>query len=112
VIRGLGGFDRLTGDGNAATAPGNDQLLGGGGSDDLVGGAGSDRLYGEGGNDHVSADFLFSDGTDAVEGGQGDDTVNAVEGHRDVIDCGPGRDQVQFDAGLDSVKRCEIKEAN
>jgi Ca2+-binding RTX toxin-like protein len=112
VIHGLGGFDRLTGDGNAATAPGNDQLLGGGGSDDLVGGAGSDRLYGEGGNDHVSADFLFSDGTDAVEGGQGDDIVYAVEGQRDVIDCGPGRDQVQFDAGLDSVKRCEIKEAN
>ena len=28
----------------------------------------------------------------------------------DVIDCGLGRDSVRFDVGLDSVKRCEIKE--
>ena len=47
----------------------------------------------------------------AVEGGAGNDTVYAVEGQRDVIDCGPGRDSVEFDVGLDSVKRCEIKNA-
>ena len=68
VIHGLASPDRLTGDGNAATTPGNDQLFGGAGSDDLVGGAGSDRLSGEGGADAISADFLFSDGTDTVEG--------------------------------------------
>ena len=112
VIHGLGAPDRLTGDGNAATVPGDDQLFGGAEADDLVGGAGSDLLAGEGGDDNIAADFLFSDGTDTVEGGSGRDTVNAVEGTRDIIDCGPGQDRVQFDAGLDSVKRCEIKEAS
>jgi hypothetical protein len=42
-------------------------------------------------------------------GGPGNDDVNAVEGARDVIDCGAGRDRVAFDAGVDSVKHCEIK---
>lgn len=111
VIHGLASPDRLTGDGNAATVPGDDQLFGGDGSDELVGGAGSDLLSGDRGSDGISADFLVGDGIDTVEGGGGDDTVNAVEGQKDAIDCGPGRDRVQFDAGLDSVKRCEIKEA-
>jgi Ca2+-binding RTX toxin-like protein len=111
VIYGLAAPDRLTGDGNAAAAPGNDQLFGGADADTLVGGAGSDRLSGEGGDDAISADFLFSDGTDIVEGGQGRDTVYSVEGQRDIVDCGPGRDSVAFDAGLDKVKRCEVKEA-
>ena len=108
TIRGLGAPDRLTGDGNAAAVQGDDELFGGDGSDNLIGGAGSDLLSGEGGDDEVSAGFLV--GADAVEGGPGNDTVNAVEGQSDDIDCGPGRDSVRFDAGLDSVTRCEIKE--
>jgi Ca2+-binding RTX toxin-like protein len=109
TIRGLGAPDRLTGDGNAATVPGDDQLFGGDGSDQLFGGAGSDLLSGEEGADEFAADFLFNEGTDTVEGGPGNDTVRAVEGQSDVIDCVPGRDSVEFDVGLDSVKRCEIK---
>jgi Ca2+-binding RTX toxin-like protein len=110
TIRGLGAPDRLTGDGNGATVGGDDELFGGDGSDHLFGGAGADLLSGEEGADEIAAGFLFDDGTDTVEGGPGNDTVNAVEGQIDVIDCGPGRDNVEFDAGLDSVKRCEIKE--
>jgi Ca2+-binding RTX toxin-like protein len=110
TIRGLGAPDRLTGDGNAATVPGEDDLFGGDGPDHLFGGAGSDLLSGEEGADEFAADSLFNDGTDTIEGGPGNDTVRAAEGQSDVIDCGPGRDNVEFDAGLDSVKRCEIKE--
>lgn len=111
VIHGLGEPDRLTGDGNAAASQGDDRLFGGDGADILVGGAGYDLLSGQRGDDQISADFLFNDGTDTVRGGHVRDTVNAVEGQVDFIDCGPGRDSVQFDAGLDSVRRCEIEEA-
>jgi hypothetical protein len=34
----------------------------------VLGGTGSDVLSGEGGDDAISADFLFNDGTDTVEG--------------------------------------------
>ena len=92
TIRGLGAADRLTGDGNAATVPG------------------ADLLSGEEGPDEFSAASLVGDGTDTIEDGSGNDTVYAEEGQSDVIDCGPSRDSVRFDAELDSVKRCEIKE--
>src|SRR3712207_8267746 len=36
--------------------------------------------------------------SDTIEGGPGNDTVYAAEGQTDVIDCGPGRDIVEFDA--------------
>ncbi len=42
-----------------------------------------------------------------IRGGAGDDTILAVGGGRDVIDCGPGRDRVSEDAG-DCVRNCEI----
>jgi hypothetical protein len=111
TIVGLGAADWLTGDGNAATVPGDDQLFGGDGSDHLFGGAGSDLLSGEEGADEITASFSVGEGIDTIEGGPGNDTVRAVEGQSDVIDCGPGRDSVEFDVGLDSVKRCEIKNA-
>ena len=111
-IHGLAAPDRLTGDGNGTTNPGDDELFGGPDSDALVGGAASDLLAGGEGADNISADFLFNDGTDTVRGGSGNDMVNATEGAKDVIDCGRGsRDRVEFDAGLDKVKNCEIKDA-
>jgi hypothetical protein len=42
-------------------------------------------------------------------GGKGNDQVDADDGQRDVIDCGDGRDSVEFDASLDKVKNCEVK---
>ena len=51
-----------------------------------------------------------SDGTDTGEGGPGNNTVNADEGQRDVIDCARGWERVEFDTELDSVKRCEVKD--
>jgi hypothetical protein len=112
VMKGTNGLDSivgLSGDDTIHGLASPDLLFGGDGSDELIGGADADLLSGERGSDGISADFLFSDGTDTVEGGHGNDSVNAVEGQRDVIDCGPCQDRVEFDAGLDSVKRCEIK---
>jgi hypothetical protein len=76
---------------------GADVMRGTDGLDSIVGLGGNDVMHGLGAPDRLT--------------GKGNDTVNAVEGQRDVIDCGPGRDSVQFDVGLDTVKRCEIKEA-
>ena len=71
--------------------------------DAMVGTDGLDTIVGLGGNDTLR-------GLGAPDRLTGDDTVYAAEGQSDVIDCGPGRDSVTFDAGIDSVKRCEIKE--
>jgi hypothetical protein len=48
-------------------------------------------------------------GVDTARGGKGNDQVSANDGQRDVIDCGDGRDSVEFDPGLDKVKNCEVK---
>ena len=45
-------------------------------------------------------------GKDTVSGGVGSDTVAAVDGARDVIDCGAGKDTAIVDA-VDVVKGCE-----
>ena len=55
--------------------------------------------------------MVGTDGLDTIVGLGGNDTVRAVEGQSDAIDCGPGRDSVEFDVRLDSLKRCEIKNA-
>ena len=44
---------------------------------------------------------------DRVSAGSGDDTVRAVGGGRDVIDCGPGRDRVEKDRA-DRARNCEV----
>jgi Ca2+-binding RTX toxin-like protein len=41
-----------------------------------------------------------------VNAGDGDDTINAMDGEVDTIDCGAGRDVVQSDSG-DIVTTCE-----
>jgi hypothetical protein len=79
VIHGTPGADRLYGRG------GNDSLYGGGGNDVLVGGSGADHLY----------------------GGPGNDTLQARDGARDYVDCGPGHDTAVVD-NVDVVARnCE-----
>ncbi len=60
--------------------------------------------------DLLSADSLFNDGTGTIEGLRDNDTAYAVVGQSDVIVRAACRGSVEFDAGLDSVKRCEIKE--
>ncbi|MFL5962931.1 MAG: hypothetical protein ACJ757_08590 [Gaiellaceae bacterium] len=82
---------------------GPDGLYGGPGSDRLLGGSGDDELRGEAGDDVITG----GPGNDTLVGGAGDDVVNAVDGSRDNIRCGVGRDLV-FADGRDRVDRdCE-----
>ena len=82
TLTGTGGDDLIVADGSTQTVRG----LGGG--DALSGGGGRDRIYGGSGDDLINA--------------QGDDA-------RDLIDCGPGRDEVLMNAeDGEKPRRCEV----
>ena len=89
VIAGSNEAEELAGSAAA------DTILARGGDDVVRGGAGRDRLDG-GGN----PDRLF--------GGPGDDVVLAVDGWRDAVDCGLGRDRVRADAVDEVSPTCEV----
>jgi hypothetical protein len=95
-LDGEGGRDGVSGDGGA------DRVRGGRGRDRMSGGGGRDRIHGDGGNDRVDA----TGGRDRAFGGTGNDRINAADGRRDRVDCGPGRDSVVAD-GRDRIRRCE-----
>jgi hypothetical protein len=42
-----------------------------------------------------------------LSGGKGNDTILAVDGTRDVVDCGPGKDTVDADKKDAVAKNCE-----
>jgi hypothetical protein len=46
-------------------------------------------------------------GRDHESAGAGNDRISSVDRRRDVIDCGPGRDEAIVDA-VDRIRRCEI----
>ncbi len=98
VKRGSPGPDSLSGTPRADTiigAGGNDSLFGKGGADKLVGGSGDDRLRGDGGRDKLI-------------GGPGDDLLLAKDGAADVVDCGPGSEDVAVVDDMDTVSsNCE-----
>jgi Ca2+-binding RTX toxin-like protein len=98
---------------------GSDLIHGGAGNDTLSGGSGDDQVYGEAGNDKVEG----GSGADLVDGGPGSDqiygdiascsflcpfdpdTIAAVDGERDSVDCGGGADTASVDA-IDVVAFC------
>jgi Ca2+-binding RTX toxin-like protein len=101
---------------------GNDALHGGDGRDMLYGFGGRDTLLGGGGADYIMAGEYRTSigrpgvatsrnpGVDVVTAGPGEDHIEAVDRHRDVIDCGDGVDAVWFDKKLDVVSpNCERK---
>jgi len=82
----------------------DDVIYGMGGNDTLLGGQGDDRLYGGPGRDVL----IGGPGADKLYGGPGSDTILAVDGERDIVDCGPGRDKAVVDP-VDVVnKNCEV----
>lgn len=95
-LRGLGGDDLIRG------AAGHDCLDGGPGSDRLEGEGGSDALYGRGGADTLSGGA----GKNLYDAGAGNDLVLAVNGRRETIRCGPGRDRARLDRA-DRAIGCE-----
>ena len=111
AISGTNADDRLTGNGEANV------LLGFGGGDVLRGGAGADRLEGvhgpcpfgdvftttlPDGNDDLDGEG----GADVVNGDIGNDTIGAVDGVVDTINCGAGDDVATLDAA-DAATACE-----
>jgi Tol biopolymer transport system component len=110
VLLGQGGNDRLV-----ASDPGyvGDTLDGGPGNDVLVGDFQQDTLSGGPGGDNLaggaSADTLVGGpGRDRIFGNGGRDTIYAVDGQRDAVSCGSGRDVVYADR-IDVVNSdCEV----
>lgn len=80
---------------------GDDGLLGGHDDDTLIGGMGEDELFGGEGNDLLdgterSADGTDMDGTDYLNGNEGNDTILAGDG--DIVTGGEGADQIVLTA--------------
>ena len=99
---------------------GQDRLFGGDGSDCMFGGSQDDVLHGGPGRDdmgHYCYEFIFDTGNDLFYGGTGDDDIIALEDRpqnpdaqeRDVVFCGPGRDTVYYQKGVDRLFDCERK---
>jgi Ca2+-binding RTX toxin-like protein len=110
---GSDGNDRLFGEeGNEVDIhghAGNDLIHGGDGNDqNLNGDEGNNRIFGDRGADEINADGFESE--DKVFGGKGDDLIDSRDDTRDVVDCGPQTDLVEFDEGLDEIAdNCEIQ---
>ncbi|MBA3328514.1 MAG: hypothetical protein H0T43_09460 [Solirubrobacterales bacterium] len=68
----------------------------------LQGGRGRDTLNGNAGDDLIVGGF----DTDRLSGGPGRDRLIALDGTRDTVDCGSGRDAAVVDRH-DRVRSCE-----
>jgi hypothetical protein len=79
-----------------------DDLNGGPGPDLLVGGRRFDELDGDAGRDQM----VGGRGPDAYFADAGADLIQAADGDRDVISCGPGADRAYVDRG-DETTGCE-----
>jgi Ca2+-binding RTX toxin-like protein len=75
------------------------------GADALAGGASAVTLNGFGGSDVLVGSRAAGDVLDA---GAGDDRISSLDGRRDTVRCGRGRDEVIADA-TDVVERCESR---
>jgi RTX calcium-binding nonapeptide repeat (4 copies) len=105
VLVGTAGPDRLL------AGRGDDRLRGLAGADCLDGGRGRDRISGGSGDDLLrggaGADLLAGgSGRNSYIAGAGRDSVNAANGVRELVRCGPGRDTAHVDAS-DRVRGCE-----
>lgn len=96
TLRGSGGDDLLYG------RTGHDHLIGGDDDDLIEGGRGRDRLTGGPGADSLNGGI----DADRLAGGPGSDRLTSVDGRRDVVDCGAGRDSASVDRH-DRVRGCE-----
>jgi Ca2+-binding RTX toxin-like protein len=105
-INGLAGADCLFGEAGNDTlkgGKGNDKLSGGTGNDKLDGGDGKDGLDGGDGNDKLTGGAA----TNTYKGGKGNDTINARNRKRELVNCGKGKKDKATVDKRDRVKGCE-----
>lgn len=112
-------FHLIFTNGQVTAGAGADVVTGGDGADAIDGGPGDDALSGGFGDDRITGgpgrDAIGGDRTAACEYGpifgsctigSGNDTIEARDGEKDTIDCGPGADTAYVDA-IDAVAGCE-----
>ena len=107
VLAGAGGNDVLSGGAAADSVGGGggaDELRAGGGNDQLDGGSGPDVLNGNGGADSLKG----GSGRDVLAGGSGSDFIGSVDGARDRVACGTGRDTAIVDTNDRVAGDCEL----
>lgn len=86
-----------------ATVGGEEHLAGMAGADVIYGGASDDSLSGGAGDDEIYG----GEGSDLLLGGTGDDFIEAADGVRDMVGCGPGADVVSADGEDLVASDCE-----
>jgi Ca2+-binding RTX toxin-like protein len=91
---GLAAGDAVAGTGLGSFRDGAISIHGGSGEDALIGGSGDDEIYG-------------LSGRDLLVGGAGDDFIEASDGTRDQVRCGPGQDVVSVDEKDFIARDCE-----
>jgi Ca2+-binding RTX toxin-like protein len=94
----LGGADNDTLNGDA----GNDILYGDDGNDTLTGGGDVDQLYGGAGNDKLTANGNSSAGS-LLDGGDGDDELNASQERKATLRGGAGNDKLSVQYWNDGI---------
>ncbi len=78
--------------------PGDDRIYTRGGDDVIDPGTGVDHVYAGAGDDYISTRGESEPGGfDLYSGGPGDDSIEAIDGERERILCGPGFDHVGVD---------------
>jgi Ca2+-binding RTX toxin-like protein len=102
-------FDSMPNDGERGehdnVASDIERVIGSVAADTLTGDARDNALAGGSGEDFVAG----LSGTDALRGGTASDVVDARDGTRDTVDCGPGRDLAILDR-RDSARNCEFRD--
>jgi Ca2+-binding RTX toxin-like protein len=103
----------------------NDTIYGGSGDDgsaegtsftvtNLEGASESDKVYGGEGADWIDAAANDTAGSvDRSYGEEGNDHIYTIDGNEDIINCGPGTDDiVRRDVGIDAIQKdggCEVR---
>jgi len=111
LVEARGGNDRIAPQAGYTRAAPRRVLLGQSGNDTLIatpdgsiihGGNGHDKLIGGRGKDNLTG----GRGRDVIRGGKGRDLIRAIDGTKDLVNCGGGLDRAKVD-GIDKLRHCE-----